>query len=95
MFTHILFDFFGTLVEYSSSLTEQGYNRSHRLLKKAGALLDYEGFLKLWSVVFAEFNREAEKDHREFSMYDVARPFLQRALGRTPSDDLVKGFVDT
>jgi hypothetical protein len=30
--TGILFDFFGTLVEYSASRVEQGYDATHKLL---------------------------------------------------------------
>jgi len=40
--THVLFDFFGTLVEYSPSRTDQGYDRSFSLLRDAGLRLGYE-----------------------------------------------------
>ena len=90
--THILFDFFGTLVEYSASRTEQGYERSFRLLQEAGADFDYEQFLSLSSEVFAEFDAAAEQSHREFSMVELASAFLRRAVG-VPSEALVRDFV--
>jgi putative hydrolase of the HAD superfamily len=94
MISHVLFDFFGTLVEYSASRTKQGYEQSHRLLSHAEADLDYEEFLSLWSAVFAECDRKAEKSAREFSMTDLARAFLSRVLDSTPSDSFISEFAD-
>lgn len=94
MTTHVLFDFFGTLVEYSPSRTEQGYERSFRLLREAGADLDYHQFLSLWSEVSAQFDAVAEQTHREFSMLEVGEAFLRRAVG-SPSDALTRDFVST
>jgi putative hydrolase of the HAD superfamily len=93
MTTHILFDFFGTLVRYSPSRTEQGYERSFRLVTGAGARCDYAAFLDLWSEVSAEFDRGAEQTLREFSMLEVGHAFLCRALRRTPEVALVEEFV--
>jgi putative hydrolase of the HAD superfamily len=95
MTTHILFDFFGTLVRYSASRTEQGYPRSFRLLEDAGTRLDYPGFLDLWVEVSAEFDRSAESSLREFSMDELGTAFLGRALGRAPERGLVEAFVAT
>lgn len=93
MKTHILFDFFGTLVRYSPSRTEQGYPRSFALVTGAGARFDYAAFLGLWSEVSAEFDRGAEQTLREFSMLEVGHAFLLRALRRTPEPRLVEQFV--
>lgn len=49
METHLLFDFFGTLVDTSPSRTEQGVEASFGLLQREGTALDYDGFLALWS----------------------------------------------
>jgi putative hydrolase of the HAD superfamily len=92
--THLLFDFFGTLVEYSPSRTAQGYAGTHALLREAGCALDYEEFLALWSVVSAEFDERAARDQREFSMQALGVAFLERAIGAA-SDALVHGFVDS
>lgn len=92
--THLLFDFFGTLVDYSDSRTEQGYPASHHLLIRAGAELDYAGFLKLWSTVAEEFDRAADQSTREFSMSEVVRAFLSRMFDSAPSETLVGEFVD-
>jgi putative hydrolase of the HAD superfamily len=92
--SHVLFDFFGTLVEYSASRTEQGYQKSFSLLRGAGVELDYQEFLSLWSEVFAQFDAAAEQDHREFSMIEVASAFLGRAVGTAPAA-LIRDFVRT
>lgn len=92
--THLLFDFFGTLVEYSPSRTAQGYPRTHALLREAGCALDYGGFLALWSTVSADFDAHAARTHHEFSMDELGVAFLGRALGAAPAA-LVSAFVES
>jgi putative hydrolase of the HAD superfamily len=91
--THILFDFFGTLVEYSASRTDQGFRRSHALLQQAGSELEYESFLATWDETFSRLEDSAKASKREFSMRDGGRQFLPRALDLRdrPVDD---GFLD-
>jgi putative hydrolase of the HAD superfamily len=86
--SHVLFDFFGTLVDYSASRTEQGYEKSFALLRDLGSPLDYAGFLDFWSEVSAQFDRWSEESYREFSMSEVGRAFLERAVpgGHSASD---------
>ncbi|MFD0567391.1 HAD family hydrolase [Kitasatospora saccharophila] len=91
--SHLLFDFFGTLVDYSPSRTEQGYPRSHALLREFGAALDYAGFLSAWSATTARFDRETAADEREFSVDEVAAAFLAEALPAAPTGSQVAGFV--
>jgi putative hydrolase of the HAD superfamily len=94
MTKHILFDFFGTLVEYSASRTEQGYARSHDLLRRLGAELSYPEFLATWAATSAEFDRGSDRDDREFSMTEVGTAYLSDVLRRTPSAAEVEAFVD-
>lgn len=94
--THILFDFFGTLVEYSPSRTEQGYHGSHRLLRElgaTGAYAEYPAFLAAWARTFAEFDRRSAADDREFSMTEVVTEFLAPVLRRPPEPDEVDAFA--
>jgi putative hydrolase of the HAD superfamily len=91
--THILFDFFGTLVDYSASRTEQGYERSYELLKESGTALTYEEFLAAWARTSADFDRLSDQDDREFSMVDVGTAFLAGALPHEPTLTEVEGFV--
>jgi FMN phosphatase YigB (HAD superfamily) len=48
MLTHILFDFFGTLVTYSPNHIGQDYGRSYHLLVEQGVGLTYESFVQEW-----------------------------------------------
>lgn len=94
----ILFDFFGTLVDYSPSRTEQGYYKSHELMASMGANLTYDEFLKEWSDESATFDKQSEIDDSEYSMEVVSKSFLIRIIGRQPSGDeitkLAKSYVD-
>lgn len=92
MKTHLLFDFFGTLVAYSASRTDQGYARSHALLCEAGARLGYREFLDVWSAIAIRFEEAAESSRREFSMAELVTAFLGQ-IGLRADADLVDGFT--
>jgi len=93
--THVLLDFFGTLVGYSKSLVEQGYQRSYEVLAEAGAGVDYSGFLERWSYTFDKFELRAQQSLDEFSMDEVCKEFLQRVLPQPASEEVVARFRDT
>lgn len=94
----ILFDFFGTLVDYSPSRTEQGYYKSHELIAPMGADMTYDEFIKEWSDECVAFDRQSQIDDSEFSMEEVSKSFLTRIIGRQPSGEeitkLAKCYVD-
>ncbi len=83
--THVLFDFFGTLVSYSDSRTAQGYRRTHALLASMNIGLNYEEFLVEWSVEASKFDLLTAESRREFSMDEVCTAFLLRFLDHVPS----------
>lgn len=89
----MLFDFFGTLVDYSPSRIDQGYGRSHTLLRQLGVGLGYQEFLATWSQVFAEFDRRSDQDDSEFSMTELGTAFLGGVLPCAPSGADVDAFV--
>jgi putative hydrolase of the HAD superfamily len=91
--SHLLFDFFGTLVDYSASRTEQGYHRTHELLSRLGGDLSYDDFLASWSRVSAAFDRRSDVDDSEFSMSEVAAAFLTDTLPKPPSSEEVAQFA--
>jgi putative hydrolase of the HAD superfamily len=80
--THVLLDFFGTLVRYSPSRTEQGYHASHALAASMGARMDYQGFLQAWAAESALFDERSAVGDSEFSMEEVGAAFLSRILRR-------------
>ncbi|MFC5835803.1 HAD family hydrolase [Nonomuraea insulae] len=91
--THILFDFFGTLVDYSPSRTEQGYDSTYALLRELGAALTYEEFLDAWARVSAGFDRLSDLDDHEFSMAEAGTELLGQVLPREPGPAEVEEFV--
>jgi haloacid dehalogenase superfamily, subfamily IA, variant 1 with third motif having Dx(3-4)D or Dx(3-4)E len=93
--THVLFDFFGTLVTYSESLVEQGYDGSYEVLARAGTRVDYSGFLERWSDTFEEFELRAQQSLDEYSMDEVCAEFLRRVLPQPANGELVDRFRDT
>jgi putative hydrolase of the HAD superfamily len=94
--THLLLDFFGTLVDHSACATGLRYPRSHALLRDLGADLPYERFEPALFSTYADFERRCADDHREFSVTEVMTAFLTTALGgRPPGPDTVAAYVDT
>lgn len=91
--TCVLFDFFGTLVDYRPD-PRQGYPRTYLLLRQWGAEVTYDEFVTAWSDVAAAFERRAQEDLREFTMHGVCGPFLASMLGAQPEDERVDTFVD-
>lgn len=92
MVSCILFDFFGTLVDYVPGHTEQA-PRSYDLLRRLGTDLGHREFLTAWADEFADFERRSDADDREFSMTQAATAFLTRALRRPPDPADVAAFV--
>jgi putative hydrolase of the HAD superfamily len=76
--THVLLDFFGTLVRYSPSRTAQGYRQSHALARELGVRADYPGFLGAWAAEWARLDERSAAGYREFSMAEGAAAGLAR-----------------
>jgi putative hydrolase of the HAD superfamily len=85
--THVLLDFFGTLVGYSAAGNEQGYHATHALARSLGARADYPDFLQTWAGESAGLDQRSAADDSEYSMDEVAAAVLARLLGRDPSAD--------
>lgn len=93
--THILFDFFGTLVLYSESRIEQGYAHTYKLFTDNGSELNYSAFLWEWDRLFSEFEQRSAASQNEFSMTEICECFLRRTLGKSYRFELVASFRDT
>jgi putative hydrolase of the HAD superfamily len=92
--THLLFDFFGTLVAYSESRIEQGFHASYEWLQAAGAQVTYAEFLDRWEAMFQEFEVRAQHDLQEYSMDAVCEAFLPPVLRRHPGAEALATFRD-
>jgi putative hydrolase of the HAD superfamily len=92
--THILFDFFGTLVDYGEPVE---YARTLRHLAMLDLSYPPEEFVRRWNASWEPFEERCRLDHREFSMIEVATAFLAAELGRPPTasevDDLVNVYI--
>ena len=93
--THILFDFFGTLVTYSKSLVEQGYSQSFKILIDNGSAFTYQAFLNEWERLFGKFEQQSTLSHNEFSMTEICECFMRKILGTAPKFEVVESFRDT
>lgn len=87
--THILFDFFGTLVDYDSRRAVTEYPQTLTVLEELGASLTGEELLTRWADSWLPFELRSQQDHREFSMTEVGTAFLTDVLGRMPGADEV------
>ena len=85
MITAILFDFFGTLVDYSPSRVEQGYHATHALLLNEGVDISYAAFLENWGEVSEALDHWSQSTGLEYSMEQVAQHFLERVSPRPRS----------
>lgn len=85
MITGILFDFFGTLVEYSPSRVKQGYAATHALLLDAGVDISYAAFLENWVAAFGALDHWSQCTGLEYSMAQVAQQFLDRVCSHRRS----------
>ena len=74
----ILFDFFGTLVTYSTSRVEQGYQQTHQLLVQSGIDVSYDAFIAEWVQSHEFWDQHTEATGREYAMNDVAVRFIGR-----------------
>ena len=73
----VLFDFFGTLVNYSTSRVAQGYYATHSLIRECGIDIDYSEFLHRWVSAHEECDAKREASGREYRGVDVAIGFLE------------------
>lgn len=87
MVSHVLFDFFGTLVTYAPHGPDHDFRRSHRLQQSLGSGLGYDEYRLLWADIGNRFEEEADRTGREFSMQDLGAEFLRQALACEPTTD--------
>jgi len=77
MITAILFDFFGTLVDYRPSVEGEGFRESFRHFQYIGGRGDYAEFLTGWETNGAAFEAEANRTHIEYSLEGLVSHFFR------------------
>lgn len=93
--THLFLDFFGTLVDYSPSRTEQDYAETYALLEQNGLTQTYSEFLTRWDGTFARFEQTSEESLVEFSMDQVCAEYLRRSITAEVTPELCDEFRDS
>lgn len=74
--THLLFDFFGTLVHYNDSWTGQGFRGTHRLAREAGIELGHAEFLDAWGRAAGALEAQANATLEEYRFHRTVEAFL-------------------
>jgi len=71
----LLFDFFGTLVEYRAARVGHAYPQTVELAQSLGFDGDHDQFASAWDTSMSALEREGRATLQEFSMLDVAVAF--------------------
>lgn len=90
----LLFDFFGTLVDYSPEWCDREYPRTRAALRELGIVLSADELADQWEQTWYPFEERSQLDHREFSMIDVGTVFLRTLLGREPDPAATRALMD-
>ena len=93
MITDIIFDFFGTLVSYSSQRIDANFAQSHAFIRANGFDISYTDFVQGWDSSFSRLEVEAKKTFVEFHMQDVARVFFEDVFGCEVDDEIAQQLV--
>jgi putative hydrolase of the HAD superfamily len=95
MITCLLFDFFGTLVEYSRDGCDPLYPRTRQAIEdEFGVVLADHELARSWQRTWMRFEERSLTDHREFSLTEVGTWFLRERLGREPDPVRTRAVMD-
>lgn len=94
MTSHVLFDFFGTLVDYSPLRCDPEYPRTCAALNELGVVMTGEELTARWDETWYPFEERSQLDHREFSMVEVGEVFLRALLGHEPDPAATRALMD-
>jgi putative hydrolase of the HAD superfamily len=81
----VLFDFFGTLVDYTHGRTDQDFAATYDLVRSHGIELTCDEMVATMDNVFVELEAESRQSQREFSMQQAIARFLA-ARNEDPDD---------
>lgn len=89
---YLMFDFFGTLVQYRDGVAENPTGRSLRFLQSIGIEISKHEFAARFQDIWDATDREARLSLREFHMHEVAARLFGH-LGRRVSEIQVAEFA--
>ena len=92
--TDLIFDFFGTLVEYTAGAFHTApYARTHAYLLQQGFEIPYEAFEATFTAVSDEVEAHRKQTCREYHMDELGRGFFKTAFDTEVPDATVKAFI--
>ncbi len=90
---HVIFDFFGTLVDYTPSIDGKSFKESYKLALKQGFTGKYEEFLTSWKSSFIDLIKKYDDSLEEVHMHMIVMNFYRRHI---PNHLLsIQEFLDT
>ena len=89
----VLFDLFGTLVQYDASRINQAYPTTFSFIRQLGVTLEYEQFLTETDRVFAQLDAWSLDHEQEFSMHEFAHRLLL-GLGVDADEPVLDQFAE-
>src|SRR3954452_14847298 len=95
MITDIIFDFFGTLVNYQPGhFHERRYEQTYQMLCEIDTRLTYDQFVDAFSSAFQDLERDSKTTFREFHMHEVASRFFQQTAISVPDQPIIARFIE-
>jgi putative hydrolase of the HAD superfamily len=94
MITDIIFDFYGTLVDYAENWESSGTNTSYEYLCALGFKMEKQEFTKKFDDSFADLTAKATTSKTEFHMYDLGKYFFKQHFDHTIDDMENRIFID-
>lgn len=94
MITDIIFDFFGTLVDYSEKWDSAVTNTSYEYFCSLGFNMEEKEFTRCFDDCFADLTKKAIDNKTEFHMYDLGKYFFHKYFDHPIEDLENKTFID-
>jgi putative hydrolase of the HAD superfamily len=96
MVTHLIFDFFGTLVHYTPGrFHELPYEKTYQLLRDQSITISYEEFVRHFSSTFQILEQTSKETLNEFHMYEVVTKFFLKTFDMHINKDYLHSFTES
>ncbi|MGA2142272.1 MAG: HAD family hydrolase [Brevinematales bacterium] len=93
MITDLIFDFFGTLVEYNETRDIGDNSSSYDYLKSIGFNIPARDYIEAFDKCFIELEKKSIQNKTEFHMLELGRLFFKKHFDTRIDDDTNKVFV--
>jgi HAD superfamily hydrolase (TIGR01549 family) len=94
MINTLLFDFFGTLTDYTpGQYFKLGRKKAYTYLLDNGFTITYDSFGNIFDKTYFEFDKKARETLIEFNMYDYVRSFFEDKLKTHVDKEMLYTFT--